>query len=700
MRFIKGSTAAALLTLTLLLACSSGTDSPEDNSKPTVSWQLGTSTSYGVTGSVEQTVTDSVTGTDFRFPDGGEGTLTVTPIVSGPEPPHEGSGIHVQFDGSAAVELLVDQTDADAIMVMAYGTTPAAYDDELAANERWLAIPETDSINGKSVFLLDVNPEGTAKSARAGATTERKFYWISKITAGSADVDRRININLQCSVFIDEFIDALPTSLKSAAQTETNGRLRLHHAWDGSYYSGFWWRSLGASGRKVYPTVHLPLNASGNTAAHETGHYLVHVLVGDDVQSTLEGQGNLIYDHEIGDNNNRAKLLEEYAYFLEYFFTGAVGGYDCENPYVIWGGLQLYPSARDLPGYEGFGLLMLSGLTRTGTTVQSIFNPNVNLPIPVLGLLYSRVFEIIAQGATDINTLRANVLSALSVDKANKYRVIMQRSGWQYSINGVLVDKNNNPVSDVLVSTILRAGGTVYEGGFSSIPTGSDGKFTITGEVFPGASQLCCVKGNDTAFVDINIDWDLATNQRVSVGSHEVDFENILALLQATERISISVYGDHQSNYGPMSDYVANFNPVMHDMEWNGTSFSAEYRDSSHVYDNEMTLTGTVSSNGRTLTSLHFVRRFISFVEPSGSGLDHEEIDVDISISNVAFTDVYYGYYKFYLAGPEVGGHVSLAYRDLREWEDEEFGTTITEYTETNWSSTSRPASVTVYLSD
>lgn len=697
-------TITRLLTITLLLGCllpfgcsDKPTGSGDDD--PAVVWTLGSEEVYTVTGSESQTVYDYITGLDFRFPDGGEGDLVVTELLSGPEAPEDGFGFAVEFTGASPIEIMVEPyEDDEQVMLMVYGSMPACYDDEEAANDRWLAIPPSDTLDGQVVFALDETYGAAGARPKVGARTF-KYHWMSRLSATSTDFDMRQAIRWQSGDFITQFVDDLPESLKSRVDNDVTGRLSVRYDWDGLYYSGFWWRSLGSAGRLVKPTLHFKPSSGANSVAHETGHYLVHTLVGDDVQSVLEGQGNILYDHEVGDDNQRAKLLEEYAYFLEYYFTGSVATYSPENPYTIWGGLELSPSNQDIPGREGFGLLMLSGLTRTGATVQSLANPAVNLAIPELGLPFSKAFEIIAMGATDIKGLRTRIQSSLSAEENLKYQVIMERSGWQYGITGKLVGKDGNPVQDVTVSNVLTAGGTKYAGGVSHVPTGSDGKFNLTGEVFPGQSQLQCVAGSDTALVTINVDWDQPTNSKVDAGTLTVDFDNLLAQLQAKTHIVVSITGEHYLTSGIPMSYGPEFSPTGVRPTWTGAGFSAIDTALGSSWSEERKLTGTVSANGRSLISATYTYQWREHNDPPRNSLMNLEVDTEIIVTNVDFTGEYYDALLFQLRGPETGGHVSLKYKRVSEWEiDGEPSTSTEEYDYTNWNSTVSPASASVYF--
>ncbi len=88
---------------------------------------------------------------------------------------------------------------------------------------------------------------------------------------------------------VDNFISTLPSSIKSTVIARRARKpLRVELVKKGAFYAGFWGRSFGKYGRSYDPTITLTLPVNEQTTAHETGHYLIHLLIGDDLQSALE----------------------------------------------------------------------------------------------------------------------------------------------------------------------------------------------------------------------------------------------------------------------------------------------------------------------------------------------------------------------------------------------------------------------------
>ena len=518
------SVSMCILLLSVLVGCG---DDKKPNT-PGTDWSLGDATTYAVESSEETAVNDSVTGQKFLFPEGGNGSLVIRPIVSGPEAPYEGIGFNVAFDEQAPMALIVDPTGSDQVIVLGYGTAPGLYDDIPGPTERWIAMPCVDSVESGLAFQLTLPFTATGKIA--AANTGFSNYWISSIPAGSSDATKRIALELQSKDFVDDILSRFSPSREVAARAEVNGRLSPHYAWDGFLYSGFWWRSLGSMGRIVRPTIHVRLTADAGNVAHETGHYLTHVLVGDDVYSTLEGQAPL-WDNGHGprDEVGREMLVEDYAYFMEWLSVGSVKSYDLLNPYVIFGGMS--PLTDDFPGTEGFAAVVLASLTRTTPTVRNLISGNIE-DVPVIGLSEAQVFEVIATGPTGIEELHERITTAVGAE-AEKLPAMMQRIGWRHSVRGRLLTPEGQPLVGATVSSVSVVGDHVYRGGSSSIPTGSDGKFTITGEVFPGASNIRVWNGEDSIDVPITIPWSQETNKTFDLGDLRVERQLDLSVLRS-----------------------------------------------------------------------------------------------------------------------------------------------------------------------
>lgn len=491
-------------------------------------WEIGPTTSYPAPSSPGSVIADSVTGCGFRFPEGGSGVFGIAPIRSGPPPVYAGEGFRAEYEGDQPVEILVDAGPGDRIMVSGYGLANGSFSEHDSAEGRWLAVPCVDTTASGLAFLLTLPFE--TEIEKAPASTRRGFreYWISKIPAGADEITRMIHLERQSAAYIDSFLSALPEPRRSALRAEARGRMHTHYQYDGLYYQGFWWRSFGSHGRLIRPTIHLRTTADAGNVAHETGHYITHLLVGDEVWSALEGQAPLWYtEHGIADAMGREFLLEDYAYFAEWFLTGGVKAVDLHDPYAPF--RDITPLGRDFPGVEGFAAVLLAALTRTTPTMRDLVSGRpTDVPAPAMD--DAEVFEIISRGATGIDRLREEVAAALG-PRADLLPAIAQRSGWSYSVRGRLVNPTGDPAPGIAVSSVYHGGGRTYEGGYTSLTTDADGKFAIVGGVFPGRSHIRCVDPPDTAEFLIDLDWTFPTDRTVELGNRTVSFPPVIVSL-------------------------------------------------------------------------------------------------------------------------------------------------------------------------
>ena len=258
-------------------------------------------------------------------------------------------------------------------------------------------------------------------------------------------------------MLIQHYLDALPVSIKTAATAEVNGRLTPAFYADGNYYIGFTRKRI--IGNSTTPMIGLVPSATPNNIAHEVGHYMNHVLVGDAIYLQTEDLApddpHGLRDLHIG----RTTITEDYAYFSEYFLTGKVGGsWDPTEPRSPFSGLN--PTTSDFPSLEGFGCALLASLQRTSSTVVDVVS-GTRTDIPVVGASFSDIFGIIALGATNIDLLRQNIQTYLQgKGEADKLPVILHRIGWRYSGKARFVDQDGAPLGKVDVKVLARVAGS------------------------------------------------------------------------------------------------------------------------------------------------------------------------------------------------------------------------------------------------
>ncbi len=546
-KFFSLSLLLLLLSTFLFQTCS---NEEPNASEPTLSeFEYSNPIVYTVDSSPNSVIHDTATGVTLSFPEGGSGDVAISKILSVPSIPMEGNGVRIEYSGDTPIDLVVDTSDGSSAEVLEYGNFTGCFDDEIGNGKRWTAVPRADTDGSKISFML-MMPYDLAKSVAVKPIGSNDF-WIARLKPDADLVEQRVATDLQILTFYKQFIATLPASIKSTFETKGKSRFVRTKYDGGAYYAGFWMRVLG-KGVSYEPTVHLGLPPRTQQIAHELGHYLIHLLVGDDVQIKLENQGNLFGGHAVLDVVGRDVLLEDLAYYTEFVLTQlGADGYNLFKPYDMLKGSS--PLKNDFPSYEGFAAHLLAQLIRTEPKIRD-FESGQFRNIPLVKLSYGQVFEIISKGATGINTLRKNIEDYLGT-QSNKLPVICHRLGWRYLAEGKLVDPEGNPIPNASIEPIVIINGVVYKGMEGAATSSTDGTFILSGEAFPGNSILRVkLSSGDSTDVPIFIDWDKSTTKTIQLGELVVNKKTIKSI-----DVYISYNGTYQYSLDPdLSDDGAN----------------------------------------------------------------------------------------------------------------------------------------------
>ncbi len=538
-----------LLGLVLLVSnsCKKDNDNPEDNP---VNWTFSGTSTYEITPGI--VLNDSISGYDFGF--GNEtaaSTLKVSKILSGAEAPFVGNGYKIEYTGNEALYVRIKCAAGSRVLGMMYAYPDGMYNGTLT--ETWIGMPDMGTNYDSTEYYFSIPQYYDLSPLKAGGKKRgTDLFWFSEIAKASTESGKTLAIGLQSKTFLhDYYIDALNPALKITANNAYEAKLPSYAYGKENYYQAFW-RPLGALGGYIYhPTINFSFNANEPTAndiAHETAHYFINLIVGNEVQKTLSGQAGFFDNHGFNEIVGRDNLVEELAYFAE-----TAAGYklnELSEPANSFGGNLR--AMVDYPGIEGFGAAMLYSLVRTGTTIRDVNVKTRILDFPVIGLTHAQVFDIIAMGATTNNDLRSNIEDYLAqngtVTQHTRFPVVLQRIGWSYSVKGTLLDSaTSQPLAGYAVENIYKGeGGTEYNNGEMPRPideTREDGTFTLYRNVFPGASILRFSKEGKSYDVTINCPYSTLTNTEISI---------------PTIRLNTSAYSIGQSYGGGIIFYIDN----------------------------------------------------------------------------------------------------------------------------------------------
>ncbi len=495
---------------------------------PESCFTTGTARTLAVSAARGGEVRDTASGLRLLFADGGSGQLTLTPLTATPPPPVPGSGWRIAYTGTQQAEVVLEGSfDGKTAWPAAYvydELPPGAVDDALGLGPRWIPLPVRQLAPGRWAFeLWPTGGTAAAAGARRGIlaapNTEARRYYIGQFEKGSTDTDKRIGLHGLSSVYADDFIGTLPAPLATQVRAR---RAEKFLSWgeDGNYYRGFTYQP----NRRLYPIISITLD--GFSLAHETGHYLTHLLVGHDAYERLHAQP-YPKEHGIRIEVGRGSVNEDYAYFIESFLKGTGGQYDLAHASGSY--LRDRPAGADVPAIEGFTAAMLAAAVRTTTSIPSIDLKNKTVDVPVVGLGHGRVFELLAGGPQNVEAVRRALEAGLDADGQRRLLVNLQRLGWRYSATLRVVDAAGNPVPNAPARLLVRAGGSEYTGDVGTTDAGGNLNLWFA---FPGSSALVVTRAGETLEGTVTIDPSRSTQQRQTLGDVRVQAQQTWSALR------------------------------------------------------------------------------------------------------------------------------------------------------------------------
>ena len=287
---------------------------------------------------------------------------------------------------------------------------------------------------------------------------------------------------------------------------------------DASYYAGFLRRCGEAA--LARPRIGLRAGATRGEIAHQVGHFVTHLLVGDEGYAALEAETWI--DPTIGVARHlRSGAIEDYARYHEYLFTGAVeGAGDPAAPATFFApqGSPPSPEAIDIPSLQGYGVLLLHALGRSDPTMTWLTGETRS--VPPVGLRYAALAEfVIAPGARSMDGLRETAATYLtSIGRADALPVLLAATGWRYRAWGSILDRSGARVAGIALRDIVSAGGRDYAAGETPALTDSTGSYTGLC-LFGGATRLRATVVSDSFDIAVTTTWDKDTPQRVGLST-------------------------------------------------------------------------------------------------------------------------------------------------------------------------------------
>jgi hypothetical protein len=506
---------ACILLGSLLLACTEEVIEPDPKVQP----DPGLLTAYEIKADKGFQVTDTLTGALFAFPDGGSGALTVqldTSVIAGDSII---KAFTLEYTGTGAITARVKKFVNGYSGLMRYYEPVSVISEGDTSFLNWYTVPIDKDSGGYISCSVELSDIALLKSAKARGKSG-KFLSFSHAEESQATKTRDF---FQAAVTrtIDSMLVRMTPSLKTTADT----RIKGDYTYTVSVYN--WFKSLySPQYRDWWRDIMLLSDNDVTNAAHETGHYLHHALVGTEKFKVFAANG--VKDHWIGMTKSRDNLIEEYAYWVEFLMTDFIKRtLNPENGELISGGwadnnidLKRDPGKVDFPSLEGFAVGMFASVLRTKTTITPFSLGRKDVPV-ITSIKPSDIFTWESQGCNSVDALRDSIEKKLTTAEKALLPVVLQPLGWTYPTSGVVASQDKKGVADCKVYNVISDGGTEYIAD-SSEETSSGGTFHIRYS-FPGSSKFK-VKYNrvngiyqDSMLYEKTIDWKSATTTMIQL---------------------------------------------------------------------------------------------------------------------------------------------------------------------------------------
>ncbi len=540
-------------------------------------FKLGKTENYQIESTKGFKVADPVSGCTFAFPDGGSGELTVSGIQEGPQLNEiVAERFKIDYTGTGKVELLVPLSD-NYIQAYVYGPITGAAVKPNIGEFSWGVMIEQDTVDG--YLRYEINIGDLKKSLKTGVSKynapESKYFALSDLKPGSTDWNKLVALYKSVQQVADIWLSSLPADVQSEYRAKMNDNMRFDIRLSSSnYYQHF---DNWVWGKNAIFFLKPDIYLSG--VAHETGHYMTHLLCGFSRYSEIYAampskywglggtRGHLFGGYIQG----RSYLLEDYAHFSEFLVTGKVEDHDLYNVADINYFAQVAtgkPDQVDYPSHEGFGAAMLAALMRTDTKIHYFDTSDKSkIKVPVVNAKPGDIINnVLRHGPRNVNELYTRIQSYLESrgqEDASKLPAMLEPLGWSYSGKGILIDGDDDPVKGARIRSMVIAD-QEYPGPMS-VGTTEKGEFWV--KRLPPGKSLIRVYHNlvnyiyeDSTDLEIFIDPLLKTTEEVNLGTLIASFQEKIETKSYTNLYNTRIYNPFPGYTGPSITSMLDFN--------------------------------------------------------------------------------------------------------------------------------------------
>jgi hypothetical protein len=498
-----------MLTLLMLMlnSCPDGDNAVNPDDSQNSEFKTENEHIYLINSSKSFSVKDSITGFIIIFPNGGNGQLKISKIISAPEIDlNQGIGFKLIYSGGDDIILQYERKPDYGPLLYTYGVPNYSQFEYIPNSKTWTSINPDDTLsnpvnfnlNNVSVPQLDskINKNDNAYFQKR-TNTALYLYFTNELKVNNwawkrIDVLKTITYDV-----INSIQQHLGPNLKSIVKSRLNESTYKLNSIKPAFSSGLCVESYSGLNLgmpyicyDVYTTFLSPTYATESAASHEVGHYISFLLLGSAEYKILSAQKKSV--HFIGEFNADRPILEEWAHWADYLTNGIIargsdnnkinGDYDIiepaksfKNSNKLNKGINkndIHPSKYDMPSAEGFGCALMARINSTDLNTITNYD-NVSQDIPIIGLASIQIYDLLSKNPKNINELYKLFENYFALpDEKTKLAVIAQRCGWSYFAKSKIFLENNIPLKSGKLSIYLTADGKEYLASENSINNG------------------------------------------------------------------------------------------------------------------------------------------------------------------------------------------------------------------------------------